>query len=71
MAVDYAALRDAAEAAYLRLLTGGAAVEWSEGGHRVKIADPDKLLAIIERLDRAAAEQSGGSVLKPIVEVEP
>lgn len=71
MAVDYAALRDAASAALTRLLTGGAAVEWSEGGHRVKISDPDVLLGIIERLDRAAAEQAGGSVLRPIVEVEP
>ena len=70
MAVDYAALRDAAQEALLRLLSGGAAVEWSEGGHRTKIADPDVLQRMIERFDRLAAESEGIQTFFPIVEAD-
>jgi hypothetical protein len=68
MAVDYAALRDQAEQALSRVLAGDV-VEWKEGGQTFRITEPDKLLAIIERLDEAASAQEGRRVMQPIREV--
>jgi hypothetical protein len=70
MAVDYATLLANAQTALNTLLAGAAVVEWSEGGHKTRITEPDKLLTIIERLEVLAAEQGGASPLRPIVTVE-
>ncbi len=66
MAVDYSTLLDNAKEALNRLLSGDAVVEWSEGGHKVRISDPDKLLAIIERLENLASEDSGSTTFRPL-----
>jgi hypothetical protein len=67
---SYAALLDAAKTAYLQIL-GGVAVEWSEGGHRVRVADPKQMLDIIERLEVLSGEEAGGTCLRPICSVDP
>ena len=64
----YAELLATAKTGLSRILSG-VAVEWSEGGHRVRVADPDKMIAIIERLETLAGEESGGSPIRPIVTV--
>lgn len=52
----------------LSLILSGQAAEWSEGGHRVKVHDPDKMIAIIERLERLAAAEAGSvQVFRPLV----
>jgi len=63
----YATLLDAAKSALEKVL-GGVAVEWWEGGHRVKVADPAQMLTIIQRLEVLAAEEAGGSCIRPIVD---
>ena len=67
---SYQTLLDNAKSALNTLLAGGAAVEWSEGGHKVRISDPDKLLDIIERLENLIAEDSAAPVFRPIVTSE-
>jgi hypothetical protein len=64
----YAELLATAKQGLSKILSG-VAVEWSEGGHRVRVADPDKMLAIIERLESLAGEEAGGSPMRPIVTV--
>lgn len=64
----YASLLEAAKTALAQIL-GGVAVEWWEGGHRVKVADPDVMLKVIQRLETLAAEEEGGSSMRPIIDL--
>lgn len=55
----------------LNKILSGVAIEWSEGGHRVKVQDPEKMLAIIERLEGLVRDEEGGSCFAEIVEAIP
>lgn len=68
---SYATLLDSAKTALDKLLSGGGAVEWSEGGHRVRVTDPDKMIAVIERLENLAAQEGGGNAFRPMIEGRP
>jgi len=67
----YATLLERAKSALDAQLSGGGAVEWSEGGQRVRITDPAQMIALIERLESLAAEEGGGSSCRPMVEGAP
>lgn len=54
----YATLLAAAKENLQKVLAG-IAVEWSEGGHRVRVSDPVVMLQAIERLEMLAAEEAG------------
>lgn len=63
----YATLLAAAKANLEKVLAG-IAVEWSEGGHRVRVSDPVVMLKAIERLEILAAEEAGGSPVRLIAD---
>ena len=68
---SYSTMLDNAKAALNRMLAGGGAEEWTEGGHRVRVTSPDKLIALIERLESLAAEEGGSRNCRPMVEGAP
>ncbi len=53
-------LLDACNAALEKVLSG-VAVEWYEGGQRIRVVDPEVLLRIRDRLQRDVDDESGAS----------
>lgn len=65
----YAELLATAKENYAKLLGGAGVVEWWEGGHRVRLSDPDKMLKVIERLEQLAADEADGTrqIVGPLI----
>ena len=68
---SYSTMLDNARAALNRMLAGGGVEEWTEGGHRVRVTSPEKMIALIERLESLAADEVGVSNCRPMVEGQP